>query len=80
MMRILIGQGKLRFYETIDWQQESDRFRQANLIYPQYYSSQNFHGLEGGYLNSIAAITYDPVTAFASPPNETWIRQLGLSL
>ncbi len=75
MIRVLIGEDKLQFYETIDWQQESDRFRQANLIYPHYYSSKNFHGIEGGYLNSVAAVTYDPVTAFASPPNETWIRQ-----
>jgi ubiquinone/menaquinone biosynthesis C-methylase UbiE len=75
MIRVLIGENKLRFYETIDWQQESDRFRHADLIYPHYYSCQNFHGIKGGYLNSIAAITYDPVTAFASPPSETWIRQ-----
>jgi ubiquinone/menaquinone biosynthesis C-methylase UbiE len=75
MMSVLIGQDKLRFYSTIDWQQESDRFRKADLIYPYYYSSQNFHGIEGGYLNCVAAITYDAVTAFASPPSETWIRQ-----
>ena len=75
MLRVLIGEDKERFYQTIDWQQQSDRFRKADLIYPHYYSSQNFHGLEGGYLNSVAAITYDPVTALASPPNETWIRQ-----
>ncbi len=75
MLRLLIGENKLQFYETIDWQHQSDRFRQPNLIYPHYYSSQNFHGIEGGYLNSVAAITYDPVTAFASPPNEAWIRQ-----
>jgi ubiquinone/menaquinone biosynthesis C-methylase UbiE len=75
MLRVLIGEDKLRFYQTIDWQQQSDRFRKAGLIYPHYYSSQNFHGIEGGYLNSVAAMTYDPVTAFASPPNETWIRQ-----
>jgi ubiquinone/menaquinone biosynthesis C-methylase UbiE len=75
MMSVLIGKDKLRFYSTIDWQQESDHFRQANLIYPHYYSSQNFHGIEGGYLNCVAAITYDAVTAFASPPSETWIRQ-----
>lgn len=75
IFRALIGEDKLRFYETIDWQHESDRFRQAGLIYPQYYSSENFHGIEGGYLNAVAAITYDAVTAFASPPNETWIRQ-----
>ena len=75
MMSVLIGQDKLRFYSTIDWQQESDRFRKADLFYPHYYSSQNFHGIEGGYLNCVAAITYDAVTAFASPPSETWIRQ-----
>ena len=75
MMSVLIGKDKLRFYSSIDWQQESDRVRTADLIYPHYYSSQNFHGIEGGYLNSIAAITYDAVTAFASPPSETWIRQ-----
>ena len=75
MIRVLIGEDKLRFYESIDWQHQSDRFRQADLIYPHYYTSQNFHGIEGGYLNSVAPITYDAVTAFASPPNETWIRQ-----
>ena len=75
IIRVLIGEDRLRFYETIDWQHESDRFRQAELIYPYYYSSQNFHGIEGGYLNTVAAITYDPVTAIASLPNETEIRQ-----
>lgn len=75
MLSALIGEDKLQFYSTINWQQESDRFQQANLIYPHYYSSQNFHGIKGGYLNSVAAVTYDPVTAFASPPSETRIRQ-----
>ncbi|MUG92868.1 methyltransferase domain-containing protein [Scytonema sp. UIC 10036] len=75
IIRLLIGEDKLRFYETVDWQSQSDRFRKTNLIYPQYYSSQNFHGIEGGYLNCVAAITYDIVTAFASPPNEIRIRK-----
>jgi ubiquinone/menaquinone biosynthesis C-methylase UbiE len=75
MMSVLIGKERLQFYSTIDWQQESDRIRKTDLIYPHYYSSQNFHGIEGGYLNSIAAMTYDTVTAFASPPSEKWIRQ-----
>lgn len=74
-MSILIGKDRLQFYSTIDWEQESDRIRKTDLIYPHYYSSQNFHGIEGGYLNSIAAITYDVVTAFASPPSETWLRK-----
>lgn len=75
MLRVLIGSDKLQFFEAVDWEQESDRFRQANLVYPHYYSSENFHGIKGGYLNSVAAITYDVVTTYASPPNETWIRQ-----
>jgi ubiquinone/menaquinone biosynthesis C-methylase UbiE len=53
----------------------TDRFRQLNLTYPDYYTSQNFHGIRGGYLNASAAVTYDPVTQYALPPNETWIRQ-----
>ena len=65
----------LELYKSIDWEKESDRFRQANLIYPEYYSSQNFHGIEGGYLNDSAAVTYDPITQYVLPPNETWVRQ-----
>ncbi|MEQ9667729.1 hypothetical protein [Coleofasciculus sp. G2-EDA-02] len=60
----LIGQDQLQFYETINWQKQSERFRQTNLIYPDYYSQQNFHGIQGGYLNTVAAITYDTVTAY----------------
>lgn len=72
---LLISKNQLQFYETIDWQKESTSLLQADLNYPLYYSSQNFHGIESGYLNPVAAITYDPITAFASPPDETWIRQ-----
>lgn len=36
MLRVLISEDELLFYGTIDWQQESDRFRQANLIYPHW--------------------------------------------
>jgi ubiquinone/menaquinone biosynthesis C-methylase UbiE len=75
VLGVLVGQDHLRFYDAIDWQRESDRFRQPDLVYPDYYISQNFHGIEGGYLNAIAAITYDAVTALASPPSEMWIRQ-----
>ncbi len=71
-----IDEDKLRqLYETIDWQQQSDRFCQKNLIYPHYYSSQNFHGIEGGYLNPGASVSYDSITEYALPPNETWVRQ-----
>src|SRR5690349_20835056 len=76
---LLIGKNQLRFYETIDWETQSDRWKQADINYPLYYSSQNFHGIQRGYLNPVAAITYDLVTAFASPPHETWIRQQVIS-
>ena len=73
---LLIDREELqRFYASIDWQEASDRFRQPNLVYPAYYSSQNFHGIEGGYLNADAAVSYDPITQYALPPNESLIRQ-----
>lgn len=75
VLQTLIGADNQRRFDAIDWHQESDLHRQQGLIYPHYYTSQNFHGIEGGYLNQIAAITYDAVTALASPPNEIWIRR-----
>ncbi|HEY9658807.1 MAG TPA: class I SAM-dependent methyltransferase [Allocoleopsis sp.] len=75
IMEVLIGKQNQRLYDAINWQQESDRFRQPDLQYPSYYISQNFHGIAGGYLNAIAPITYDAITTLASPPNERWIRQ-----
>ena len=62
-------------YESKDWQKESDALSQPNFIYPEYYRSQNFHGIEGGYLTIEAAISYDAITQYALPPNEIWVRQ-----
>ena len=64
-----------RFSRSIDWEAQSDRLTNPTLIYPEYYSSQNFHGIKGGYLTITAAVTYDPITQYALPPNETWVRQ-----
>ncbi len=76
IVRSFIDEKKLRqFYESIDWEAEGDRFRRPDLIYPHYYSSQNFHGIEGGYLNSGASVSYDPITQYVLAPNETWVRQ-----
>ena len=61
--------------ESIDWSGVSDRLIDLDLVYPEYYRSQNFHGIEGGYLTEGAALTYDPVTKHALPPNESWNRQ-----
>ncbi|HEY9872323.1 MAG TPA: methyltransferase domain-containing protein [Candidatus Obscuribacterales bacterium] len=76
VVRLFIDEEELlRFYESVDWQAESDRLRDPNLTIPAYYSSQNFHGIENGYLNPRAAVSYDPITQYALPPNETWVRQ-----
>ncbi|MBW4650526.1 MAG: methyltransferase domain-containing protein [Kastovskya adunca ATA6-11-RM4] len=76
IVRLFIDEDKLRqFHESVDWEKESDRFRQPGLIYPHYYSSQNFHGVEGGYLNGGAATSYDPITQRVLPPNEASVRQ-----
>lgn len=64
-----------RYRDSKDWEAEGDRFRQPDFQYPPYYSSQNFHGISGGYLTVDAAVTYDPVTRYALPPNEDWVRQ-----
>ncbi|BCL36529.1 class I SAM-dependent methyltransferase [Nostoc sp. MS1] len=81
--RFLIDEDKWRRYaQSIDWEKESvgvarrrHRFRRNDVIIPSYYSSQNFHGIKRGYLNSSAAVSYDPITEYALPPNETWVRQ-----
>jgi ubiquinone/menaquinone biosynthesis C-methylase UbiE len=76
IFQLLIDEQPLQeLYKSIDWKKESDRLSSPNLIYPHYYSSQNFHGIEGGYLTSGAAVSYDAVTQYVLPPNETWIRQ-----
>jgi ubiquinone/menaquinone biosynthesis C-methylase UbiE len=76
LMRLVIDEEALRrLYEGIDWETSADRYRQADLVYPEYYSSQNFHGIKGGYLNPSAAVTYDPITQYAVPPHETLVRQ-----
>lgn len=40
------------FSDSIDWELECDRLKTENLVYPEYYLTQNFHGIEGGYLTS----------------------------
>ncbi|WP_392530843.1 class I SAM-dependent methyltransferase [Nostoc sp. C117] len=76
VVRLFIDEDGLRHYaDSIDWEKESDRFRRDDVIIPSYYSSQNFHGVTGGYLNSGAAVSYDPITQYVIPPNETIVRQ-----
>jgi ubiquinone/menaquinone biosynthesis C-methylase UbiE len=76
VVRLLIDEESLRRYaESVDWEKESANFRRDDVTIPSYYTSQNFHGIEGGYLNSGAAVSYDPITQYVVPPNETWVRQ-----
>ncbi|XGV96674.1 MAG: class I SAM-dependent methyltransferase [Leptolyngbya sp. BL-A-14] len=72
---LLDQEGLRRFYESIDWQTAVTRLTDPTLVYPTYYSSQNFHGIEGGYLNTSAAVSYDPITQYALPPGEALVRQ-----
>ena len=76
VVRLFIDEeGLRRYYESIDWQKESDRFRRPHVTMPSYYSGQNFLGIEGGYLNPGAAVSYDPITQYVLPPNETLVRR-----
>lgn len=76
VFRLLLNEDEMRrFSESIDWQTEHDRIADPKVIYPAYYRNQNFHGIEGGYLTRGAATTYDPITQYVLPPNETWVRQ-----
>ncbi|ELS04756.1 methylase involved in ubiquinone/menaquinone biosynthesis [Xenococcus sp. PCC 7305] len=76
IFQLLVDEKTLKeLHDSIDWQAEYDRLSNPNLIYPDYYSSRNFHGIKGGYLTPGAAVTYDPITQYVLPPSETWIRQ-----
>lgn len=76
VVRLFINEEELqRYSDNLDWEKQSDRFRRDDVVVPAYYSSQNFHGVDKGYLNPSAAVSYDAVTQYALPPNETWIRQ-----
>jgi ubiquinone/menaquinone biosynthesis C-methylase UbiE len=62
-------------YESKDWEREVERLTNPQVQYPDYYRDQNFHSIENGYLSAEAAVSYDPITQYALPPNENWVRQ-----
>ncbi|WP_299411092.1 class I SAM-dependent methyltransferase [Acaryochloris sp. IP29b_bin.148] len=74
-VRILIGADNQKQYNTYDWEAGCQALGNPEVTYPQYYRIPNFHGVEGGYLCKEAVVTYDAVTAFACPPNETHLRR-----
>jgi ubiquinone/menaquinone biosynthesis C-methylase UbiE len=79
LLSLFIGKDNLKLYDTLDWELSSDRFSVVDGNYPEYYTTQNFHGIPGGYLNPIAPVTYDAVTRLATPPNETKLRQSAIA-
>lgn len=80
VIRLFINEEELRQYSrSINWEQAGEAFRQPNVTIPEYYSSQNFHGITGGYLTSGAAVTYDPITQYVLPPNEKVVRQAAIN-
>lgn len=73
-VRLLIGEQNQALYDHLDWEQACAQFAVDTPHYPNYYA-RNFHGITGGYLTPEAAVTYDAVTAWASPPHEHWLRR-----
>ncbi|MBW4622247.1 MAG: class I SAM-dependent methyltransferase [Cyanosarcina radialis HA8281-LM2] len=71
----LISPKKLDYYSTLNWEAAIQEFRNSSVVYPSYYTEVNIHGIPGGYLNSIAPITYDLVTALATLPSESNLRK-----
>ncbi len=76
IFQLIIDPKPLKELSTkIDWETLASQFSQPNITYPNYYLNGKFHGIEAGYLTKDAAITYDPITQYVLPPNETWVRQ-----
>lgn len=65
----------LRIRDRIDWETAIADTLNPQVSYPDYYKTSNFHGIKNGYLTVDAAITYDLITQYVLPPNETWIRE-----
>jgi len=77
VLKLFVNQEELnRLYHSVDWESASQQLTNPAVIYPAYYTSQNFHGIEGGYLTTGAAVSYDAVTHYALPPGESLVRQV----
>ncbi|WP_017654251.1 class I SAM-dependent methyltransferase [Fortiea contorta] len=68
-------EGLQRYALSVDWEKQSDRFQRADVTIPAYYNNHKFRGIEGGYLNPQAVVTYDPLTQYLLPPHESLVRQ-----
>ena len=73
---LLINRDSIRQLDRqIDWPNTIERLTNPQVIYPRYYETSSFHGIENGYLCKDAALSYDPIMQYALPPNEMWVRQ-----
>lgn len=52
----------LQLRARIDWDKAVASYLLPGFDYPDYYRTQNFHGIEGGYLTISAAVTSDPTS------------------
>lgn len=66
-------------YKNTDWDVATQQLSNPSTTYPDYYQQANFHGIQGGYLNAGAAVSYDPVTQYALPPSEVLVRQAAIA-
>ena len=73
-IRLLIGKENEQLFHELDWDVACRQFVAEDVSYPDYYQ-RDFHGIKDGYLSPVAPVTYDAITAFASSPNENWLRQ-----
>ncbi len=73
--RFLDREQMIKLQHRIDWEGAVAHYQPPEFSYPQYYLSENFHGISGGYLTQTAAVTYDPITQYVLPPYEPWVRQ-----
>ncbi|WP_107670707.1 class I SAM-dependent methyltransferase [Cyanothece sp. BG0011] len=75
IIETVIGKEEITWYKTLNWEQAIYPFQSPKIAYPDYYTSVNYHGIKNGYLNPIAAMTYDVITPLATLPSEQWLRQ-----
>ncbi|HEX2913379.1 MAG TPA: class I SAM-dependent methyltransferase [Chloroflexia bacterium] len=76
LIRLALGSETrlLQPFQGLDWARAIQKYESPGFAYPDYYR-RNYHGLEGGYLSPLAAITYDPITAKILVPGEMRVRR-----
>jgi ubiquinone/menaquinone biosynthesis C-methylase UbiE len=76
---LVAAQDPLGWFKGKDWDTMLQNFQRPGFNYPDYYVTQNFHGIAGGYLNPRAALSYDLVSQWLLLPHEKWVRQSAIA-